>query len=133
MAKPGDLVVAASESAWTEAELAEVREELQGDVDRLRAELASMEADVAGLVSDSGAGAGDDSADISSKAFEREHEASLAETSRVSLEQAVAALARLDDGTFGVCAGCGEAVGKARMQAFPRATLCMSCKQKERR
>ena len=27
----------------------------------------------------------------------------------------------------------GEAIGKARLQAFPRATLCVTCKQREER
>ncbi len=29
--------------------------------------------------------------------------------------------------------GCGQPIGKARLQAFPRATLCVDCKQREER
>ncbi len=43
------------------------------------------------------------------------------------------ALARIDEGTYGTCESCGEAIGKARLQAFPRATLCVTCKQREER
>lgn len=52
---------------------------------------------------------------------------------RDMLEQTTRALARIDAGTFGRCDSCGEAIGKARVQAFPRATLCVSCKQREER
>ena len=47
--------------------------------------------------------------------------------------QAERALQRIDNGTYGVCESCGQPIGKARLQAFPRATLCVSCKQKEER
>ena len=43
------------------------------------------------------------------------------------------ALRRIDAGTYGVCESCGQPIGKARLQAFPRATLCVSCKQREER
>ena len=31
------------------------------------------------------------------------------------------------------CESCGEPIGKARLQAFPRAVLCVTCKQREER
>ena len=40
---------------------------------------------------------------------------------------------RIDAKTYGNCEDCGAAIGKARLQVFPRATLCMVCKQKEER
>jgi len=43
------------------------------------------------------------------------------------------ALARIDAGTYGVCESCGKPIGKARLLAFPRATLCVPCKQREER
>ena len=43
------------------------------------------------------------------------------------------ALERIDTKTYGRCEDCGNAIGKARLQVFPRATLCMLCKQKEER
>ncbi len=43
------------------------------------------------------------------------------------------ALARIEDGTYGVCESCGQPIGKLRLMAFPRATLCMTCKQREER
>ncbi|MBN9325656.1 MAG: TraR/DksA family transcriptional regulator, partial [Cellulomonas sp.] len=40
---------------------------------------------------------------------------------------------RIAAGTYGACESCGKPIGKARLQAFPRATLCVECKQREER
>lgn len=132
-ATPRKLKVRDDESPWTPKELAAVRAELEGDVERLTVELNGFEHDIAGLIKDSGDGAGDDQADAGAKTFEREHEYSLAQNSRDLLEQSVHALERINDGTYGVCENCGNAIGKLRLQAFPRATLCLSCKAKQER
>ena len=58
---------------------------------------------------------------------------SLANNAREMLEQTEHALARLDDGTYGTCESCGNPIGKMRLQAAPRATLCMPCKTKQER
>ena len=58
---------------------------------------------------------------------------SLANNSRDLLLQVERALERLDDGTYGRCENCGNPIPKARLQAFPRATLCVTCKQREER
>lgn len=36
-----------------------------------------------------------------------------------------AALARIEQGTYGACAACGEAITEERLKAFPAATACM--------
>lgn len=41
-----------------------------------------------------------------------------------------AALARLADGSFGVCANCGRPIAPARLEARPTATLCIDCAQR---
>jgi len=43
------------------------------------------------------------------------------------LEEIEAALARLDDGTFGVCERCGRALGHTRLTAEPAARFCFGC------
>lgn len=131
--RPAELRVRAGEEPWTKAELREVQAELNSEVARLKAEIALAESDIADLLRDSGEGAGDDQADTGTKNFEREHEMSLANNSREMLLQTERALVRLENGTYGVCESCGQPIGKARLQAFPRATLCVSCKQKEER
>jgi RNA polymerase-binding protein DksA len=38
-----------------------------------------------------------------------------------------AALARMHDGTYGVCVRCGNPIGAARLEARPAAELCIDC------
>jgi RNA polymerase-binding transcription factor DksA len=85
------------------------------------------------LIADAGDGAGDDQADSGTKTFEREHEMSLVINAKDMVLQTERALARIDDKTYGNCEVCSSPIGKARLQVFPRATLCMICKQKEER
>ncbi|MFC8822916.1 TraR/DksA family transcriptional regulator [Streptomyces sp. WAC05458] len=132
-ADPGDLAVRPGEEPWTPEEVEEARGELQSEADRLRTEIDSSERSLQGMMRDSGDGAGDDEADTGSKNITREHELALAANAREMLTQTERALERLDAGTYGLCENCGNPIGKARMQAFPRATLCVECKQKQER
>ena len=127
------LPVRSGEKRWTEAELAELREELETELTELRAEISKAESEIAARIGDAVADAGDDQADAGAKTFEREHELALTHNARELLAQNERALARIVSGTYGVCESCGEAIGKARLQAFPRATLCVACKQREER
>ncbi len=131
--KTPKIVVREDESPWTKVELNRVRKALEEDEARLLEEIAMTEQGLADLIRDSGDGAGDDQADAGSKTFEREHEMSLANNARDMLDQVRQALTRIDDRTYGVCITCGKGIGKLRLQAFPRATLCMSCKVAEER
>ena len=42
-----------------------------------------------------------------------------------------AALARMDEGVFGVCDECGEDIGVPRLKARPVTKLCINCKRKQ--
>ncbi|MDX6330702.1 MAG: hypothetical protein QOI83_3085 [Streptomycetaceae bacterium] len=132
-AAPEELAVRPGEEPWTAEEVEEARTGLHDEVLRLRAEIAASQAAVAGLLRDSGDGAGDDQADTGTKNITREHEMSLAANAHEMQIQTEHALERLAAGTYGLCESCGNAIGKARMQAFPRATLCVECKQKQER
>ena len=132
-AAPVALVVREDESPWTAKELKEVRAELHAEIERLTAEIASAESSLDEFLKEPIDGAGDDQADAGSKSFEREHELSLVAGARTGLEQNQHALDRLDDGTYGICESCGNPIGKLRLQAYPRATLCMSCKSRQER
>ena len=48
-------------------------------------------------------------------------------------EQSVKARGRLIDGSYGICESCSAPIGKNRLLAFPRATLCLICKAKQER
>ena len=127
------LRVRENEKPWTVKELAAVRAELEADIARLTREISVAEVDLAGLMRDVGDGAGDDPADAGTATFEREQEISLANNAREVFDQSARALARLLDGTYGICESCGSPIGKNRLQAFPRATLCLPCKSKQER
>lgn len=131
--KAARLVVREDESPWTAAELKEVRADLDAEIERLRAEISSSETELTAFLKEPIDGAGDDQADAGAKSFEREHELSLVAGARTGLEQNLHALERLEDGTYGICESCGNPIGKLRLQAYPRATLCMTCKSKQER
>ncbi|MBF8251994.1 MAG: molecular chaperone DnaK-like protein [Actinobacteria bacterium] len=130
---PTPVVVSDSESPWSAAELKAVRTDIVIELERLRRELAIVELEMDSLIQESGEGAGDDQADAGTKTFEREHEMSLVINARDMVLQTERALDRIDSKRYGNCEECGNAIGKARLQVFPRATLCMLCKQKEER
>ncbi len=60
-------------------------------------------------------------------AFERSQLAALVVQVRGHLAEVDAALARLDEGTYGRCARCGRPIPEARLEARPTATTCVSC------
>ncbi|MFE9685296.1 TraR/DksA family transcriptional regulator [Streptomyces sp. NPDC002701] len=132
-AEPGELAVRPGEDPWTPEEVEEARTGLLSEALRLRTEITRSEESLVGLMRDSGDGAGDDQADTGTKNITRESEMALAANAREMLEQTERALERLDAGTYGLCENCGNPIGKARVQAFPRATLCVECKQKQER
>ena len=132
-AAPAPLVVKDVDETWSASELKAIRSEIAKDLVRLKAELKEVESEMDDLIAASGVGAGDDQADAGTKTFEREHEMSLVYNARDMVLQTERALERIDTKTYGRCEDCGNAIGKARLQVFPRATLCMVCKQKEER
>ena len=127
------LPVRDGEDPWTPEEVDEVRAELVDDIGRMEKAIQSAEAELAGLMREGSDGAGRDPADVGSSNFERDQEMSLAANTREMYEQTQLALRLLDEGRYGWCESCGGPIGKARLQVFPRATLCVPCKQREER
>lgn len=117
---------------WSAEELSALREDLLEQAATLRREVEAAEAAAVLQRSRTGEGSGDE-ADAGSTTSERAQEATLADNSRGTLQQVERALSRLDDGTYGRCERCGEEIAKPRLQAFPRATLCLPCKAREER
>lgn len=60
-------------------------------------------------------------------AFERSQLGALVRQARLHLDEVDAALARLDDGSYGVCERCGRAIPEARLEARPTARRCLDC------
>jgi len=47
-----------------------------------------------------------------------------------TLEDIDGALKRMDDGSYGICKYCGQAINPKRLQARPVASACIACKNK---
>ena len=131
---PKHPVVQEDESNWTKTEINQVRKVLEKEKAELLSDIAEAEEKFHELIVASGEGAGDDQADAGTKTFEREQEISLLSNKRDMLDQTNHALERIEAGTYGLCETCGRHIGKLRlMEANPRATLCMPCRQREDR
>ena len=55
----------------------------------------------------------------------------LRERERLLLKKIDDALAKVDEGTFGVCEDCEENIEPRRLEARPVSTLCIACKERE--
>jgi DnaK suppressor protein len=75
-------------------------------------------------------GYGNHQADDATDAFEQTKELSLLQNSKRLLAQVQAALARFEQGTYGLCERCGQEIDPARLHALPYVALCMVCQQR---
>ncbi len=66
-------------------------------------------------------------ADSSQVTAERGETEALIATLTESLKAVEAALARMEQGTYGVCEKCGGSITGARLEAMPTATRCINC------
>ncbi len=130
---PTDIPVLEGEEAWTPDELAEVRDQLVEDMASYESKYLAAQELLNERFTEGTDGAGRDPADVGSTNFERDQEVSLAANARELFEQSELALKLFDEGSYGVCEVCGQPIGKSRLQAFPRATMCVACKQRAER
>jgi DnaK suppressor protein len=71
--------------------------------------------------------------DIATVTFDREMATTLEDNATHVLTEINAALARIDDGSYGRCERCGQAIARERLEALPWATLCIEDKRKQER
>ncbi|HWE82329.1 MAG TPA: TraR/DksA C4-type zinc finger protein [Gaiellaceae bacterium] len=109
----------------TPAEVAEFRTALEEERARLEMSLATLHEDGQRTMEDEVGLPGGVGADTASATFERELGVGLEEGAQQTLSQIVRALGRLDDGTYGTCERCGNAIAHERLLARPAATLCI--------
>ncbi|MEM7498574.1 MAG: TraR/DksA C4-type zinc finger protein [Pseudomonadota bacterium] len=68
--------------------------------------------------------------DVEDRATEREGDEvleGLGNAGLTELRQIEAALKRIEDGSYGACAACGEDISEERLTAVPHATRCRNC------
>jgi DnaK suppressor protein len=99
---------------------------------RLEQERASLRSDIAALAADNqaaqdDAGIGNHIADDATEMFDRERDMALRSNSQELLAQVEAAIARIDEGRYGICARCGQQIAPDRLEALPYAIYCINC------
>jgi DnaK suppressor protein len=110
------------------ANLADLAEVLAGQRADVLGQIAGLEREFGAIV-ESGSGGVDDEHDPegATLAYERQHLAALLGQARQRLAQIDAALTRLAEGSYGLCEGCGQPIGTARLAARPAAPMCIRC------
>ena len=114
------------------------------DLDQRRTELIDLRTRVLGAAQDIVSGDEDDGelssaagdqhlADHASEMLDREVDESLEENAEQLVHEIDVAVARIDAGTYGTCARCGQPIPEERLEAVPYATLCLDCKRIEER
>jgi RNA polymerase-binding transcription factor DksA len=104
---------------------ADIRSVLEAEREELRGQLADL-----GPGSSTGDHYDPNFADSSQVTAERGEAEALASRLRETLVDVERALAKIEDGTFGICEGCGEPLQPARLEAMPAARRCVSCASK---
>jgi DnaK suppressor protein len=107
---------------------------LRSDLARSEAELSRLEQDHASLVQASLSSNADDEHDPEGAtiAFEREQLVSIMTRVRQTVTDLRQALSDLAEGTYGICASCGEPIDPARLEVRPQARLCIACARRKR-
>lgn len=71
----------------------------------------------------------EDIVDRANNAYNRELMFSLSDTERNTLLQIENALRRMDEGSYGRCANCGQTIAILRLEALPWARFCVDCQE----
>jgi len=103
-------------------QLEAARATLDGERARLRAELDAEVESPGQMTYGSQAAA-------ASQVFAQQRDLALREKAEKELELVEAALARIEDGTFGTCRRCGREIAPGRLEALPWAAYCIDCQR----
>ncbi len=98
--------------------LEEMRDELDRSIAILHGEHPGPQA---------GVGYPQDSADAGSSLSEADRTEAVLSSARAQREEVLAALARIENNTYGQCVECGHQIPAGRLDARPDAARCVSC------
>ncbi|MGI6036014.1 MAG: TraR/DksA C4-type zinc finger protein [Limnochordia bacterium] len=110
----------------------EFRHLLEGEQERLKETLANLNRNLSQSQKDSIqelSSYDQHSTDLGSETFERSKDVGLRDNARLELAMVHEAMERLDDGTYGICEGCGKPIDLDRLRAMPASTTCIRCKE----
>jgi DnaK suppressor protein len=113
---------------------AETRARLRDDLSRNQAVLSRLERDHLNLIQASQSSNADDEHDPEGAtiAFEREQLVSIMARVRQTVTDLQQSLGDLDDGSYGICQGCGKPIEPARLEVRPQARSCVDCARRTR-
>lgn len=74
-----------------------------------------------------------DLADVASNDIDARTLEAVGSKDKIRLDKIEAALARLENGRFGLCAGCGSKIGVERLEAIPYVVMCIDCQSSTER
>jgi len=107
---------------------ARARELLGDEVERVKRVIGDVKHDIGDESENESIGElSDDSqhpADTGTETFEREKDLSILDSLERELRELEVALGRVDEGSYGTCEACGEAIPEARLEAQPAARFC---------
>ena len=83
--------------------------------------------DLESAVREDGVGYSNHMADDGTDAFDQAVGAALKRKVKASLEEIERALAKFDNGTYGICEACGARIDRARLEVLPQAMYCLDC------
>ena len=109
----------------SEGTLADLRASLSEERESLRAKLAEL-----GFGETGGLAYDQNFADSSQVTAERGEAEALATSLRETLSEVEYALDKFDNGTYGTCENCGQAINPDRLEAKPAARFCINCASK---
>jgi DnaK suppressor protein len=107
-----------------------IRQELQARRDRARERLAVL---AQRPERGSAVGFGKRIGDGTSEAVSRLTDIGVGDSLEHGLNRTERALAKLDEGTYGLCDDCGQPIARGRLKAMPDGVLCLRCAASERR
>ena len=70
----------------------------------------------------------DESGEGGTVTVDRERDLALSAQALAAVEEIDHTLAKMDNGTYGICENCGRLILRARLEALPYARLCIDCK-----
>ncbi len=111
--------------------LQRLRKEVETERESVLAELAQLGADPYSEKVHRIDGIDDNFADSAAATAERGEVLAFIDSARERLAAADAALARMDEGQYGVCVDCGAEIPVARLEARPMSIRCVSCAAKQ--
>ena len=108
---------------------AELKQALLNEQMSLTHELADLD----NTIKEEAVGYSTHPADDGTTAFEQERDLSMQVNVENTLQLVNDALARFENGTYGLCLDCGQEIDAARLEAIPYAPLCLNCQAKRER